>query len=223
MIFGSLFEGFARIQPFAQEKILTLVTPLIKSLGVGNAKLIQLIGECPPGSEQLVLTILTILADKSRLPAPVVSVVRALAARRDDLSPRFLIMIISECDKVRISFLPVWSPSCLTIVAQAEMFKYLPRVVTVLNNTPEEKLIIRSVFLSVLAPASLSFAATANAVRQRHELLTPVELMVLLHTSEKQMGLKQTIEGEPLPFISSSHLEANMSWLSSDQHLLHHA
>ena len=77
---------------------------------------------------------------------------------------------------------------------QAEMFRYIPRIVTVLNNTPEEKLIVRSAFLSVLAPASLSFSATATSVRQRHELLTPVELMVLLHTSEKEMGLKQTIE-----------------------------
>ncbi|KAK4701540.1 symplekin, partial [Phenoliferia sp. Uapishka_3] len=180
-----------RFQTLAQESIQTLVTPLIKNLGVTSPKLLQLIEECPPGSESLVLRVLTILADKSRLPKPVVTAVRNLAKKREGLSPRFLIIIVGECDK-------------------SEMFEYIPRIVTVLNNTPEEKLQVRSAFLSVLAPASLSFAATANAVRQRHELLTPVELMVLLHTSEKEMGLKQTIEAIGICFTMPDAFRAEI-------------
>ena len=152
-----------------------------------SAKLLSLIASCPIGSEPLVLRVLTILADKSRLPKPVILAVRTLAAKREGLNPRFLVIIIGECEKV-------------------EMFRYVPRIVTLLNNSPEERLVVRSAFLSVLAPASLSFSATANAVRQRHELLTPVELMVLLHASEKEMGLKQTIEG------ASLSLPPSLSW-----------
>ncbi|KAL8280944.1 hypothetical protein RQP46_006623 [Phenoliferia psychrophenolica] len=171
-----LFERYSTYQPFAQESIHELITPLIKTLGVASPKLLTLIASCPLGSEPLVLRVLTILADKSRLPKPVVQAVRALATKREgNLNPRFLVLVIGECEK-------------------QEMFRYIPKIVTLLNNSPEEKLVVRSAFLSVLAPASLSFSATANAVRQRHELLTPVELMLLLHTSEKEMGLKQTIE-----------------------------
>ena len=100
----SLFEGYSRFQPFAQESIHELVTPLIKTLGVASPKLIQLIEDCPLGSEPLVLRVLTILADKSRLPKPVVAAVRKLASRREGLSPRFLIIIIGDCDKVRVKF-----------------------------------------------------------------------------------------------------------------------
>lgn len=79
------------------------------------------------------------------------------------------------------------------ILLQAEIVAYLPRLATLLNNTPEEKAIVRSAFLSILASASQSLAAQ-NA--RNVELLTPVELMILLHRSEKEMGLKCTIEGE---------------------------
>ncbi|KAM0748127.1 hypothetical protein T439DRAFT_74720 [Meredithblackwellia eburnea MCA 4105] len=179
-----LFEGFSRLQQFAQDEIINHITPLIKTLGTTSPKILSIISECPQGSEPLILKLLTIIADMGRLPKDVTKLVRGVAARRDDLGPRFLIMVIGDCDK-------------------EEMYKYIPRIVTVLNNTPEEKLIVRSVFLSILAPASLSFAATANTVRQRHELLTPVELMVLLHNSEKEMGLKQTIEAISICFSMS--------------------
>lgn len=58
---------------------------------------------------------------------------------------------------------------------------------SLLNNTPQEKAVVRSVFLSILAAGS--------QVIRNNELLTPVELLTLLHHSEKEAGLKSTIEG----------------------------
>lgn len=78
------------------------------------------------------------------------------------------------------------------LLLQDDIITYLPRLATLLNNTPEEKAIVRSAFLSILASASQSVAAQ-NA--RNAELLTAVELMTLLHRSEKEIGLKGTIEG----------------------------
>lgn len=73
--------------------------------------------------------------------------------------------------------------------------RYLPRIVTLLNNTPEEKSVIRSCFLSVTAPPS-QLVGVNHPNRTKSDLITAVELMTLLHRSEKEAGLKCTIEGE---------------------------
>ena len=56
---------------------------------------------------------------------------------------------------------------------------------------------MRSVFNSVVqAPPQTFGSVTSNLPRVRQsELLTPAELMVLLHESEKDIGLKAAIEG----------------------------
>lgn len=66
-----------------------------------------------------------------------------------------------------------------------------------MNNTPAEKLIVRSMFESILLPSASSFGGSlgGSVSRMRQaDLLTPVELMVLLHG--KEMNLKNAIEGE---------------------------
>lgn len=99
----------------------------------------------------------------------------------------------------------------LTDKLQAEIVEYLPRIVSLLNNTPQEKAIVRSAFLSVLATPSQSFS-------RKNELLTPVELMTLLHRSEKEVGLKNTIEGARLTISPS--FDPLTSNLLSCRHLL---
>jgi hypothetical protein len=76
--------------------------------------------------------------------------------------------------------------------------RHLPRIVSILNSKPEPKNLVRSVFGSVVTTPPQSFGTvTSNLPRVRQsELLTPVELMVLLHESEKEIGVKQAIEGE---------------------------
>lgn len=66
-----------------------------------------------------------------------------------------------------------------------------------LNGEPEPKNLIRSVFSSIVtAPPQTFGSVTSNLPRVRQsELLTPAELMVLLHDSEKEIGLNSAKEG----------------------------
>jgi symplekin len=75
--------------------------------------------------------------------------------------------------------------------------RHLPRIVSILNGQPEPKNLVRSVFSSVVTTPPQSFGSvTSNLPRVRQsELLTPAELMVLLHESEKEIGLKSAMEG----------------------------
>ena len=75
--------------------------------------------------------------------------------------------------------------------------RYLPRIVSMLNGTPEMKQLVKSVFESIVTTPPQTFGSvTSNLPRVRQsELLTPAELMVLLHESEKEIGLKSAIEG----------------------------
>lgn len=72
-----------------------------------------------------------------------------------------------------------------------------------LNGTPEAKQLVKSVFESIVTTPPQTFGSvTSNMPRVRQsELLTPAELMVLLHESEKEIGLKSTIEGTSFPVL----------------------
>jgi symplekin len=85
-----------------QEAMQDLITPLIRSLGSSHSKLLTLMRQCTPGSESLVLRILTIFTDHGRPSAQLVALVKSLINERD-LDARFLIPIIAEMDKVFIA------------------------------------------------------------------------------------------------------------------------
>ena len=156
----------------------TLFTPLVRSLGSSHPKILSIVQECPKGAEDLVLRILTILTERGKLPASLTGVIKATALEKD-LSPRFMVPIIAEFDK-------------------AEITRQLPRIISLLNGRQQEKELVRSVFQSVVTTPPQSFGSVStNVPRVRQsELLTPVELLVLLHQSEKEIGIIQAIEGE---------------------------
>ena len=161
-----------------QEAIQDLITALIRSLGPGNGKLLTLMRTFPPGAETLALRILNIFTEHGRPSAQVVALVKGLIADRD-LDARFLIPIIAEMDK-------------------PDIMKHLPRIVSILNGTQEMKELVRSVFGAVVTTPPQTFGSvTSNLPRVRQsELLTPAELMVLLHDTEKEIGIKSAIEGQ---------------------------
>jgi symplekin len=82
-----------------QEAIQDLITPLIRSLGSSHSKLLTLMRHCAPGSESLVLRILTIFTEHGRPSVQLVALVKSLIIERD-LDARFLIPVIAEMDKV---------------------------------------------------------------------------------------------------------------------------
>lgn len=160
-----------------QEAIQDLITALIRSLGSNHGKLLTLMRQCPEGAESLALRVLTIFTEHGRPSAQLVALVKALINERD-LDARFLIPIIAEMDK-------------------SDIMRYLPRIVSSLNGQPEPKNLVRQVFSSIVTTPPQTFGSvTSNLPRVRQsELLTPAELMVLLHDSEKEIGVKSAIEG----------------------------
>lgn len=78
------------MESHVQKAISLHITPLIRLLGAQHPKIMSIIQKCPTGSEALVLRILTILTEKGRPPAALVSLIKEMAAERD-LSPRFLV------------------------------------------------------------------------------------------------------------------------------------
>ncbi|KAH9846038.1 Symplekin tight junction protein C terminal-domain-containing protein [Lenzites betulinus] len=171
-----IFAAYGGMDISVQETIQQLITPLIRALGPTHGKLLTLLRTFPPGAESLALRVLTIFTEHTRPSSQLVALVKSLVNERD-LDARFLIPIIAEMDK-------------------ADILRHLPRIVSILNGTADPKNLVRSVFSSVVTTPPESFGkVTSNLPRVRQsELLTPAELMVLLHQSEKEIGLKSAIE-----------------------------
>ncbi|KAG7444313.1 uncharacterized protein BT62DRAFT_970937 [Guyanagaster necrorhizus] len=171
-----IFAAYGQMDVTVQEAVQELITALIRSLGSNHGKLLTLMRNCPPGAETLALRVLTIFTESGRPGAQLVALVKALIQERD-LDARFLIPIIAEMDK-------------------PDIIRHLPRIVSILNGEPEPKNLVRSVFSSVVTTPPQTFGSvTSNLPRVRQsELLTPAELMVLLHEAEKEIGLKSAIE-----------------------------
>ncbi|SJL03526.1 related to Symplekin [Armillaria ostoyae] len=171
-----IFAAYGQMDVTVQEAVQELITALIRSLGSNHGKLLTLMRNCPPGAETLALRVLTIFTENGRPGAQLVALVKALINERD-LDARFLIPIIAEMDK-------------------PDIIRHLPRIVSILNGEPEPKNLVRSVFSSVVTTPPQTFGSvTSNLPRVRQsELLTPAELMVLLHEAEKEIGLKSAIE-----------------------------
>lgn len=172
------------MSPSTQETIKTLFTPLIRHLGPSHPKVTSLIREYPEGSEELALRMLNIFTgENGKLPPSLTALIKSISQEGGELKPRFVIPIIADLDK-------------------NEILKHLPRILSLLNGKQSEKELIRSVLQSVVTTPPQSFGhVSTNVVRVRQsELLTPVELLVLIHLSEKEIGIKQSIEAVGICF-----------------------
>jgi len=173
-LLDELFAAYGHMDVSVQGAVQDLITALIKSLGPNHGKLLTLLRTLPSGSESLALRILTIFTENTRPSAPLVAVVKGLVSERD-LDARFLIPIIADMDK-------------------ADIVRHLPRIVSLLNGKAEEKNLVRSVFMSIVStPAQSTVTSNQPRVKQT-DLLTPSELIVLLHESEKEIGLKAAMD-----------------------------
>ncbi|KAJ7224372.1 Symplekin tight junction protein C terminal-domain-containing protein [Mycena pura] len=171
-----IFSAYSHMDMTVQEAIQQLLTPLIRSLGSSHGKLLTLMRNCPPGAESLALRVLNIFTEHGRPSTQLVALVKSLINERD-LDARFLIPIIAEMDK-------------------PDIIRHLPKIVSILNGESEPKNLVRSVFSSIVTTPPQTFGSvTSNLPRVRQsELLTPAELMVLLHDSEKEIGLQSAKE-----------------------------
>ncbi|KAA1136964.1 hypothetical protein PGTUg99_004665 [Puccinia graminis f. sp. tritici] len=179
-----LFRSYPLMPSQVQESVNELITPLVRTLGGKHPKIISLIQNCQTGSESLVLKILSILTEKGKPPAGIIEAIKNLASKSSDLSPKFIIPMIGELTK-------------------SEIIHHLPRILTLLNGKPDEKNLVRSVFDLIIQQPPTNFGSVStNAPRvKQSELLTPVELLVLIHrTEDAQYSIKQAIEAIGLCF-----------------------
>lgn len=83
-----------------QTHIQKLITMLIRSMGAKNAKILDLIKNAPPGAEELVLRVIAILTEKGKTAPPLVALIKEMATERE-LSPRYMVAVVGDLDKVR--------------------------------------------------------------------------------------------------------------------------
>ncbi|KAI0725434.1 Symplekin tight junction protein C terminal-domain-containing protein [Fomitopsis betulina] len=177
-----IFAAYGGMEETVQETIQQLITPLIRALGSSHGRLLTLLRMFPPGADSLALRVLTIFTESGRPSPQLVTLVKSLVSERD-LDPRFLVPIVGEMDK-------------------ADILRHLPRIVSILNGTPDMKNLVRSVFSSVVQTPPQTFGTVSSNLprAQQSERLSPAELMVLLHQSEKEIGLKSAIEAISICF-----------------------
>ncbi|CEQ40286.1 SPOSA6832_01874, partial [Sporobolomyces salmonicolor] len=198
-----LFGEFPHLQPFPREALEELIVPLVRSLGIKHPGLLHILGSFPAGSDALVLKTLEILANKQKLPTNIIALLKGVAAERD-LDSRFYMLIMPECNKVSRPFRLPSHPNYRSNDrlagprTQGEIIRYLPRVISLLDNTPVQKAAIRSIFLSIIAPPA--HFSSINSLRTRSDSLTPVELMVFLHKHDREIGVKNAIEAIAICF-----------------------
>ncbi|KAL1715067.1 Symplekin tight junction protein C terminal-domain-containing protein [Schizophyllum commune] len=187
-LLDEIFDAYGQMDPAVQNVVQDLITPLIRSLGPSHSRLLTLLRTFPPHAEGLALRVLSIFTENGRPSPQLVAIVKGLVAERQDLregalAARFLIPVIGEMDK-------------------AEIIRYLPRIVSVLDGKAESKALVKSVFSSIVAQPPQTFGmVSSNVPRVRHnEILTPAELMVLLHDSEKDIGLQSAKEAITICF-----------------------
>ncbi|TPX37971.1 hypothetical protein SmJEL517_g00253 [Synchytrium microbalum] len=195
---------------------------LIKSMGQGSLKLLEMLKVFPDGSDNLALIILqTLTKDEKPTPALVHVIKHVLNSDRGD--GRWAISILSGLDKM-------------------DVLSYLPKIVSLLDGSPTRHALVKEAFARLVdvtvakegllggpvttlvgaAPGGSSAAASADmavfapnpnpvlaavttpAVKGTSTQLTPTELLITLHRLEDQVGLKRTMEATQICFETAN-------------------
>jgi len=177
-----VFETYPHSPPFVQRAIEKHIYKLIKALGPGHARLLELLRNHPEGAEPLALVSFRALTETGR-PAALVAIVKELASKKE-VNPRWLVPIMPDLGK-------------------ADILRFLPRVITLLNSgDAEDHQLVTNVFHSIVVqpPATFGHVSTNLPRVRQTELLTPVELMSLLHHLPIDWGLKCAIDAIKICF-----------------------
>jgi len=80
-------------------------------------------------------------------------------------------------------------------ILQAELYRFLPRILSILSENPAEKReTIRTVFRNIIPISDIR--ASTNLPKGKPEELSAADLLVLLHEEEKMIGVSAAKEGE---------------------------
>ena len=182
----SFFAEVVRIYPEVSADVQAAmqkhVTPVARSVGPNSTALLDVLRAYPAGADSLVEAILRILIDKGHTRA-LAELVRDLVDTRG-LSIEYLVPLVAQLDKDAV-------------------VQVLPRVVSVLaDNSEAHRVAIHQLFQTLIAPAMQATGADAAGGAQPATTvsLTPVELLVLLHVKEKEIGVKAALQAIQLCF-----------------------
>lgn len=182
-----IFEAYVNMPEQVRTSIEKHITPLVQNLGGNNAKLLHLIQHHPQGADALAVRVFNILGERNR-SKKLVDIAKQMAEERtNEIDPRFLIPILPDLEK-------------------AEIIKYLPRVVSILSSAKaEDRTMLKNVFTSIVQPPEQGFGSvSSNLPRVRQsELLSPVELMRLLHHADADIGVKTAADAIQICFSMS--------------------
>ncbi|KAJ9126629.1 hypothetical protein QFC24_001658 [Naganishia onofrii] len=171
----TIFSVYKRLDETIQDSLNNILTPLIRSMGPNHAKLLAILRHFPAGAEKLALRIMTILTPENNASPGLVATVKGLLTERQ-LDPRFLIPIAGAMDK-------------------AELYRYLPSMVSILCGKAPERDLIKQVFRKIIFVPDRRLLST-NEVRQNmQDQLLAADLLVLLHQEQAAIGLQSAIEG----------------------------
>ena len=155
---------------------------LVMALESQPSKLIHYIKTFPENSNALVLVIITVLSRKEPLLPELVDSCRFIYHEKK-LGAEFLIPILSGLEK-------------------KEILQELPQVVALLDGTEEKKELVQSVFIKLIESKTIGGEDTAEQTIQPC-ILSPVDLMVALHTMEETISLKKSVEATSICFSLS--------------------
>lgn len=173
---NAVFDAYPSMPEEVQKAVQKHIAALVRSLGPNNQRLLHILKTFPAGSDTLALSVFNIMAEKGRTQM-LLSTVKTMVTGRE-VDPHFLIPILPSLGK-------------------ADIIKLVPRAVTILNSKlPEDRNALKALFASIVTKPAQGFGSVStNLPRVRDsEMLTPVELMGVLHSAEKEIGLKTTVD-----------------------------
>jgi symplekin len=174
-LLSEIFELYPQLKDNIQRVIRIHIQPLIKSIGINSPKLLEVIRNFKTGADALAIRVLFILTEKCTKTTPeLVNMVKDMYNSRD-LNPKFLVPIFGALTK-------------------SEVAEYLPKLVHILNDTESQRKHVKDVILLIVDPTS------RNPKTTQKPIMTPQELLVLLHNMESTVGLKRCSEATQICF-----------------------
>lgn len=176
--FREIVAIYPHVAPMIQQALQSQVAPVARSIGPNSTAFLEVLREFAESARTLVDSIVRILTDKGHTRALAQLIVELVETHAYDT--HLLLPVMPELES-------------------EDVIRVLPRVVQLLGtNTPEDRTAVQNLFQALVAPAlHPETGAPATAA------LSPVDLMVLLHVHEEEIGLKPAVAAIQMCFKMS--------------------
>ncbi|KAJ3321088.1 hypothetical protein HDV06_004646 [Boothiomyces sp. JEL0866] len=171
LLLKGLFENYPLFHSDVAPQVLASSAKLFDSLHGEPEPLFELLESYPNGSESLLLALIKSLMNNETLKDKTIEIVKKVYLKKD-LDVQFLLLIINHYDK-------------------ATVLNQLDKLVESLDESDEQKITIKDVFVSLVE------------IKEEQQLLTPNELLIKLHLLEN-VTVKKQCKAIDICFIQTS-------------------